>query len=499
MKKIYSVILLSLILWSINILNAQESEDVKMDCINAMHSITANDCLEYDRFFTSEECEGRGPCSQGFELAANYVADHFCKIGLKTLTGDESYFQRFIIDRNYILDSNQYSMMVMLKAPGGKDTLCINYDIGKDYLPAGVSSSCNITTNVVFAGYGITSEDNNWDDYKKVNVNDKVVLIVGGTPPLQDADFGSMHRINRKAEMARSHGAKALLLVGNPIGTISNNQSLPVVTISEQASDDLLKGTGRTIKDVKEKIREKQRTQSFELKNSIHLKINAELINDCETMNIVGYVEGSDPVLKDEYIVLGAHVDHLGKVDDLVFYGANDNGSGSSVVMEVAEAFASLEYKPRRSVLFILFTGEEMGLLGSSYFVRNPIVPLSKIKAMINLDMVGSGNDAVMVVGGNSYPEFAQLIDTLSQQYIHVPVKRGWTSPNSDHYPFHNAGIPSVFLYALKGVPTYHSCDDKAETLDPEVMERVGRLVFLTIKEVADYDKIDFNYVEKEK
>jgi len=245
-------------------------------------------------------------------------------------------------------------------------------------------------------------------------------------------------------------------------------------------------------------IRDKQKSESFEIKHRVKLKINSKLIHDCPTMNILGYVEGSDAGLKDEFIVIGAHVDHLGQIEDRIFYGANDNGSGSSVVMEVAEAFTSLENRPKRSILFILFTGEEMGLLGSSYYVRNPEMTLTNIKAMINLDMVGSGDDAIMVVGGKTFPEFAQLFDTLSGTYIHTPIKTRWTSANSDHYPFHHAGIPSVFLYAMNGVPTYHSSADKAETLDPEVMERVGRLVFLTAYQLANRENVEFKYVEKE-
>jgi Zn-dependent M28 family amino/carboxypeptidase len=215
-------------------------------------------------------------------------------------------------------------------------------------------------------------------------------------------------------------------------------------------------------------------------------------------MNILGYVEGSDPDLKDEFIVIGAHVDHLGEIEGHIFHGANDNASGSSVVMEIAEAFSLLEEAPKRSILFILFTAEEMGLMGSSYYVDNPAIPLSNMKAMINLDMVGSGDDAVMIVGGHSFPGFAQIFDTVSSKYIHVSLKRRWTSANSDHYSFHRAGIPSVFLYALRGVPTYHSSRDRYETLDAEVMERVGRLVFLTVLELANSEKVEFKYVEKE-
>jgi len=498
-KKIIIILSLVVFLNNLSFVIAQDKADQKSQCIKAMRSITAAECLDHVKYLAGKECEGRGTCDGGFGKAAAYVAGHFREIGLLHLMKDSSYYQVFNVNRNMILDGNEFSLELLLKSPSGKDTLEIKYQLEYDFLPAGVSASCDIRTNVVFAGYGISSKENNWDDYKKLDVKDKVALILGGTPPVEDSDFGSLYRISRKADMAKNAGASALLVVGKPIGTISAYQSIPVVTISKKVADDLLKGTAENIEGLKHKIKEKQRSNSFNLKHNIHLKVNSELITDCQTMNILGYIEGSDNELRDEFIVIGAHVDHLGNIDDHIFCGANDNASGTTVVMEVAEAFCLLEKAPKRSVLFIAFTGEEMGLIGSSYFVENPQMPLSNIKAMINLDMVGSGDDAIMVVGGNSFPEFAELFDTLTSQYVHVPVKRRWASSNSDHYPFHKAGIPAVFLYAMRGVPTYHTSKDRPETLDPEVMENVGRLVFMTAVNLANKESISFRYIEKEK
>jgi aminopeptidase YwaD len=142
--------------------------------------------------------------------------------------------------------------------------------------------------------------------------------------------------------------------------------------------------------------------------------------------------------------------------------------------------------------VFIAFTGEEMGLLGSKHYVDNALFPLQATKAMVNLDMVGSGRDGVMVVGGKTFPEYAALIERLGDQHIHVPIAHRKISPNSDHAPFYDRGIPSVFLYSIGGVPTWHSTNDTPETLDPEVMESVGRLVFWTIWELANADTIEF-------
>ena len=183
-------------------------------------------------------------------------------------------------------------------------------------------------------------------------------------------------------------------------------------------------------------------------------------------------------------------------MDNLVFWGANDNASGTAAVMEIAEAFCKLDTKPRRSLVFITFTGEEMGLLGSKHYVENPIFPIEKTKAMINLDMVGCGRDGVMVVGGETYPKFAELFERYSDKYIHLPVEKREMSPNSDHAPFNDKGIPSVFLYAMGGGSNWHSTRDKPETLDPEVMESVGRLAFWVIWDLANADTVEFTSVE---
>ena len=167
---------------------------------------------------------------------------------------------------------------------------------------------------------------------------------------------------------------------------------------------------------------------------------------------------------------MGAHADHLGTLGKLTFYGANDNASGTATVMEVAQAFAQLSEPPKRTILFIAFSGEEMGLLGSKFYTENPLFIIKNTRAMINLDMVGSGRNGIMIVGGHTFPEFAELFEKFNHLIGYIEIHRRWTSNNSDHFPFHEKNIPSVFLYAMGSVPTYHTTQDKPETLDAEVM-----------------------------
>ena len=471
----------------------------KESVLQAMWSITSAECFEHVNRLASEKFTGRAAGSKGFTEAANYIANEFKEMGLKSANGDSSFFQFFNVSRNKFGQQNKFSMEVLIQSPTSFDTLWVQYQIENDFLPAGFSSSCELVNQVVVAGYGITSPENNWDDYANLDVKDKFVMVLSGAPPINNTNFGRLYRIRNKVKFAKNAGAKGFILIGNPIGLIADNQKMPSVIISEKTADDILKGTAYTVKRLKQEIKQTQQSIALNLIHRVHMAVESQLLTGCQTQNIVGFLEGRDLTLKKEYIVIGAHVDHLGTIGDLIFCGANDNASGTATMLEVAEAFSKLEPPPRRSVIFIAFSGEEMGLLGSEYYTEHPVFLIEKTKAMINLDMVGAGREAIMAVGGRSYPEFADLFESFSDQYIHIPIKRRWTSPISDHYPFHEKGVPSIFLYAMHGPPTYHSSRDKPETLDAEVMESVGRLSFLVLWNLANADKVEFEFIEKTK
>lgn len=471
---------------------SEQLDYAQASALRAMWSISSAECNNHVKKLAGHEYQGRATGSEEFKAAARYIADQFDQIGLSRAVGDTSFLQIFDISRNVIEQGNELALEVLIKANKGYDTLWVRYDLEEDFLPAGFSSSGELLSDIVVAGYGVSSEENNWDDYAKPNVKGKVVLILGGTPPIEDAKWGMMGRLRHKVDFAAEHGASAVIEISGPYGTISSRQKIPSMLISESVANDFFKGTGWTVASLKQKIKKKQKSISVDLKHRVKIKAVNQWQPDCKTMNIVGYLAGSDSLLKDEYIVLGAHADHLGPIDRLVFWGANDNASGTATMMEIAEAFCKLENRPRRSLVFIAFTGEEMGLLGSKHYVGNPLFPLQKTKAMINLDMVGSGRDGVMIVGGETYPDFAALFERFSNQYVHVPIDRRKISQNSDHAPFYNKGVPAVFLYAMGALPTWHSTRDKPENLDAEVMESVGRLAFWVIWELANADTVEF-------
>ena len=204
-----------------------------------------------------------------------------------------------------------------------------------------------------------------------------------------------------------------------------------------------------------------------------------------------------DPKLKEECIVLGAHADHVGRIGSLLFPGANDNASGTAVMMEVAEAFAEMGVRPRRSILFMAFAGEEMGLLGSRYYTEHPLFPLEKTRGMINMDMVGLGaNRRVLIIGGTRYPALADVIEAVSEEHRYFQIDRWEMTRNSDHYPFHEKGVPSVFLYSTGSASNMHTSRDLPEACDPEYMERMGRMIFWVLWDLANGDAIEMSHAD---
>ncbi|MDW7680485.1 MAG: M28 family peptidase [bacterium] len=464
----------------------------------AMWSISAQSCQQHVDVLASEKFSGRRTGSEGFNDAANYIADHFAAIGLKPAFSNSGFFQKFYVTPNIIGSGSELALEILIQSKSSIDTLWINYQLETDFLPSGFSAPIDKLAQAVFVGYGLTSEKNDWDDYRGVDVKGKVVVVLHGTPPLENVDWNDAFRIRNKANNAKQHGAAAFISIGTPIGMFSAKQVIPGLVITERVANEFLKGSGLTIEKLKQQIAQRLKPVSFQFPNRMRLKINAVLEPETETMNIVGILPGSDAALSKECIVIGAHADHLGSIGTFTFYGANDNASGTAVVMAVAEAFSKLEIAPRRSIVFAAFSGEEMGLLGSRHYVQNPVFPIDRTKAMINLDMVGSGREGIMIVGGHTFPEFANMFEKYNESFGFTAIYRRWTSKNSDHWPFHEKGTPSVFLYTMGGLPTYHSTNDRPETLEAEVMEIVGRLAFRVIAELADLDKINFSAVSSD-
>ncbi|MBP1683647.1 MAG: putative aminopeptidase [Ignavibacteriaceae bacterium] len=202
-------------------------------------------------------------------------------------------------------------------------------------------------------------------------------------------------------------------------------------------------------------------------------------------MNVVGLLEGNDPELKNEYLIIGAHLDHVGSQAGLLFPGANDNASGSAAIFELANAFQTSSLRSKRSIIFVLFASEEQGLYGSKFFVKNMNIDTNKVIAMLNLDCIGYG-DSIQIGNGKSAPELWKLTDEIDELNSNLMIKDTWKGGGADLTPFHEKGIPGLYFVSKYSYDHLHLPTDTPETLNPDLFESIVKLAYLTAREVAD-------------
>ncbi|HPW56917.1 MAG: M28 family peptidase [Thermoanaerobaculaceae bacterium] len=443
----------------------------------------------------------------------------------------------------------------------------VDFQMGEYY--AGLSDSQQISAPVVFVGYGISEKQLGYDDYAGIDVKGKIVMMLSGLPPAAPGSpltgeeirrkydppaFGRRFRFGPSARdlAARQAGAVAVLLVESApekngdvarrvvdASAINDEQpiipggrrrltlpdasaqrqfeALPTVRVSRQMADHILMLVGANVEALQQRLASDQRPHSMLLRGltfTLESKVTTRLLS---SVNVLGYVEGSDPALKDEVVVVGAHLDHLGRRGDYIFNGADDNGSGSVAVLEIAQAFATNPTKPRRKVLFALWTGEEQGLLGSRHYVLYPPFPIAKTVATINLDMVSrswnkeqlgrlarmfgeeiSDEDLATVdVNNLANLSFKDATGALrravadANRHVGLTVlvreaeNDGIGAGGSDHAPFALKGVSWGFFNAAM-TADYHQPSDTVEKTSAALMEKVARLTFLTAFALAD-------------
>jgi len=455
-----------------------------------LESINAEDLLQTVKILTSAEFDGRLPGSEGYNKAAEYAAQRFEQIGLLP-AGDENYFQYLNVEYNKI-DSP-----VVFKVITSEST--VSYELGKDFVLRGFTGSGNLNLPVAFCGYGLSRSDLGYDDYEEVDVKDKIVMVFKQNPSwkIKDSSWGQEYP-REKSIVAYKHGAKGILFVSRPndekpqplIGSVMHGEGeqildFPQIHVSFKAANLLLNGSGFSIKECQSKIDKSKTPNSFITENKAGIKVRANYEKLTKTMNVIGLLEGSDPILKDEYLIIGAHLDHVGSQAGLLFPGANDNASGSAGVLELAEAFQKSQLKPRRSILFVLFASEEQGLFGSKHFVENIKIDTNKIIAMFNLDCIGYG-DSVQIGNGKSSPLLWKLVDSIDEKNSNLVVNDTWNGGGADATPFYEKGVPCLYFVSKYSYEHLHLPTDTPETLNPNLFESIVRLAYLTAREVTD-------------
>ncbi|MBP7496669.1 MAG: M20/M25/M40 family metallo-hydrolase [Bacteroidales bacterium] len=450
--------------------------------------INRRDMMESVRYLSSPEMEGRMPGTEGYDKASKYCADIFKQLNLKAI-GDKGFFQYFNIESNVI---NSASLKLKVDDYTEK-----NYKLGKDFVCRTFSGSGNIRLPLVFCGYGIS--ELSYDDYANIDVKNKIVLVFKQMPAWKngDKDFKFLYARD-KARIALEKGAAGILLVSlpndekpqKPIGSTSEGESkhldkFPIIHIDLDIADDFFINTGKTIKELQTLIDNNKNPQSFDIGKTVEIKVDATYNKKAKTQNVIAMLEGSDPILKKEYIMYSAHLDHVGKQgNDMYFPGANDNASGVAAVLQIAKAFVASEVKPKRSVIFILFACEEYGGDGSKYLADNFPYNIDNITAMFNLDCIAFG-DSIQAGNGKSCPVLWNIVreqDSLNTKQL---INKTWAGGGTDLTPFFSKGVPCTYFVTTNSYKHLHLPSDKPETLNAALFEKVVRLAFLSGKYVS--------------
>lgn len=463
--------------------------------LGAMHSLSSHTLLEYVKELCQEKYSGRLTGTAGYNAAAQWVVSLLQKWDIQPAGDNGSYYQDFPNPYTLVLESGDVALYI----PYHKDTFIEkHYQYEKDFLPGSTSGSGEVKGEVVYVGYGITAPELGYDEYQGVNVKGKIVLMEREVPvsPEKDPELFKKWRPYSfhpyKVKNARDHGAVGILynyLVSNP--NCIYIQDLILSNVGKSVVDDIFLGTGVDYRKTIEKIRQIRKPRSFNTKKIISIRNVTAHHPEGMGRNVLGYIEGSDPELKKEVVMLSAHLDHLG-LNHLLMPGANDNASGVAVQLGVAEAIHNSEIKPRRSIILAFFGAEEQGVKGSEYYLQHPFVPTEKIVGNFNLDGVGRGKD-ITVLAGKNYPALYHYVEAANQEYIHRKVTavnfHNRARPRLDAAHFMWAGVPTLSFNTGGAEPlpyeTYHNTRDNLEIITPEIMEDLAQLLFIAIMKMT--------------
>ncbi len=483
-----------------------------------LFSITAAELKYHLDFLAADEFQGRDTPSPELKIASKYLSNLSKKYGLLPVMSDNSYFQSIPLETSIVSESET---SIVLKSKTGKEEFKFRTDFGVEDKNL---SSGNIKGSMVFLGLGHQTPDKSWDDLKNINIEGKIVVILDVNlleNHVLRRDGTGMH-LRARAEKLIEMGAKAVIKIidneretlfqksdfkfENSVKSVVIQQKEPVqkegfgsfnnIQIRHEMATAILGVSGKELNEMFVRIKKGEQISSRNLKG-MTLDIKIKVKKGVETTrNILALVEGTDSELKNEYVVVGAHYDHIGTTEGGVYNGANDNGSGTVGLIELAEAMAN--NRPARSVIIVWFTGEEKGLWGSEYFVSNPPVPLEKISAYINLDVISGDELNKITVTGSEVlsSELDNLINEISEDQLKGSLDYMKDNPGlsnffftrSDHFSFIMRGIPSVWFGAHSDhLDHIHQVSDVTETIYFDKIEHITKFSYLLALEVANY------------
>ncbi len=459
---------------------------------SALKTIRPADTYEWTKTLASPAFAGRLTGDEGYTAAARWAARKFADWGLKPVSAKDGYLQPYPSPYTVV---DKASMTILL--PEGKPDpqkgqayteMALVPE--KDFLPLLFADSGDRTAETVFAGWGISAPELNYDDYAGIDAKGKFVVCFRGTPG-DDRRFQVYDEHRTRMKTARDKGALGIVYIYTEIASNPNGDWLEgfmPAMISDAVMDKVLKDQGASAAELRKSLTTFKRPISFPLAAKIHLTVASRHFPQGVGYNVVGYVEGSDPKLRKECVVVGGHFDHTGRHMGLLFPGADDNASGSATVMAVAQAFARLGARPKRSVAFVLFGGEELGLQGSTYFVDHVPAAFDRVVGMYNFDMTGEGDG----LWGGVSPEPAEFKKALEDADLHVRAVRGLGIirnvgvRGSDFAPFFLKGIPSASMGSNGPHLAYHQTGDTIYRINPDIMADAAKVAFLAAYSWAD-------------
>lgn len=489
--------------------------------------INSGDLEAYVSFLASPSMKGRSNGEPELDIALNFIASQAKLIGLKPANGNSYYQPYYVMEK--MIDQEKSFITI---ASEGKDSITIKEPM-RQLFPVG-AGDFRIEGDVAFAGYGIKADKYNYNDLADLKPEGKIILIMTRSPLSEDGSsylfdepvWSSFMSIQAKLTGLLFSRAKAILIVPDPkSGCTSIDEQYPgianelrsskylkgtkpmimdmpamprIIFVNRSVADELLKGTGHTLDELQKDIDSKMKPYSFEIGGK-KLKITETSVTKEVTLrNVAAYIEGSDPVLKKEVVVFSGHADHIGGVGDGINPGADDDASGCAAILEIAQAFGSLDKKPLRSLLFLWVTGEEIGLFGSQSYVNSPLFPLENTVADLNMDMIGrvkgvadttaetpmTGPSGVFVIADNQSKDLIKIANDTDRKYP-VDIDYSLSGRNhplqlfsrSDHFNFVKKDIPVLF-FSTGLHSDYHHQGDVVEKIDFNKMETITRMIY---------------------